>query len=175
MTSPAPSEVGSRPWLAATFEANLDAAYNVAYRIVWSSADAQDVVQAAFIRAAGRLDQLRDAQRVRSWLLAITYREALTVLRRRRDIPTDPDDFSSLISTSLNPEELALERDQARLIDEAIRELPVRLRVAFVLRDVEELPMTEVASILDIGTSAAKMRVARAREALRLALEGRLT
>ncbi len=154
------------------FEANVDSAFNVAYRIVWNTMDAQDVVQTAFISAWGKLDQLRDPSRVRSWLLSITYREALTVLRRRRDVPTAPADFEHVNSNSLGPEDVALERDRARLLDAAIRSLPVRLRIAFILRDVEELPMAEVASVLDIGESAAKMRVARAREALRHALKG---
>ncbi len=156
------------------FEANVDSAFNVAYRIVWNTTDAQDVVQTAFISAWGKLDQLRDPSRVRSWLLSITYREALTVLRRRRDVLTGPADFERVIANSLGPEDMALERDRARLIDAAIRSLPVRLRIAFILRDVEELPMAEVASVLDIGESAAKMRVARAREVLRQALKGRI-
>lgn len=156
------------------FEANLDAAFNVAYRIVWNTADAQDVVQTAFVRAWGKIDELRDPSRVRSWLLSITYREALTVLRRRRDVLTDPGDFEHVSHDSLGPEDIALERDRAQLIDAAIRSLPVRLRIAFILRDVEELPMAEVASVLDLRESAAKMRVARAREALRQALKGRI-
>jgi RNA polymerase sigma-70 factor (ECF subfamily) len=175
VTSPAASpNVGSSVWLAEAFEAHVDAAFNVAYRILWNAADAQDVVQTAFIRAAGNVHQLRDPSRVRSWLLGITYRESLTVLRRRREVPTDPVDFERVGAGTRGPEEIVLDRDRARLIDGAIRALPVRLRIAFVLRDVEELSMTEVATVLGIGESAAKMRVARAREMLRRALAGRI-
>ncbi len=175
MPIPAASpNVGSSVWLASMFEANVDAAFNVAYRILWSTADAQDVVQTAFVRAAGNIHQLRDPDRVRSWLLSITYRESLTVVRGRRDVLTDPVDLERVAAGSPGPEDIVLDRDRARLIDDAIRALPIRLRIAFVLRDVEELPMAEVASVLGIGESAAKMRVARAREALRRGLEGRI-
>jgi RNA polymerase sigma-70 factor, ECF subfamily len=60
------------------------------------------------------------------------------------------------------------------VIRAAIDHLPETLRTAFVLRDVEELPMADVAEVLDIGLSATKMRVARAREQLRIALTGRI-
>ena len=58
------------------------------------------------------------------------------------------------------------------VLQAAIDELPGTLRIAFVLRDVEGLSTREVADTLEIGESAAKMRIARAREQLRLALEG---
>ena len=64
--------------------------------------------------------------------------------------------------------------NEATVLVSQIGRLPEALRLAFVLRDVEELPMNEVAEVLDIGVSAAKMRVARARETLRTELTGRI-
>ena len=72
------------------FVIHVDAVFNVAYRVVWSRPDAEDVVQATFIKAFTRLDQLRDRARIRPWLLQVAYREAITVIRRRRDVPVDP-------------------------------------------------------------------------------------
>ena len=165
---------GSIAGLVELFEANVDAAFNVAYRIVWNRADAQDVVQEAFIKAARGLDQLRDPGKARSWLLRITYREALMVLRARRDVPTDPVVLRDRAGLLAGPEDQVVQRELADVIRAAIDHLPETLRTAFVLRDVEELPMAEVAEVLDIGLSATKMRVARAREQLRTALTGRI-
>lgn len=165
---------GSVDWLGALFEPNVDAAFNVAYRLVWNRADAQDVVQNAFVKAVRASGQLVDLSRARSWLLSITYREALMMLRARRDVPTDPMSLPERPSPLDDPEEAALRRDLALVVQRAIDRLPDALRVAFVLRDVEELPMNEVAEVLEIGVSAAKMRVARARDALRTALTGRI-
>lgn len=165
---------GSIAGLVELFEANVDAAFNVAYRLVWNRADAQDVVQEAFIKAVRGLDQLRDPDKARSWLLRITYREALMVLRARRDVPTDPVVLRARAGLLAGPEDQVLQRELADVIHAAIDHLPETLRTAFVLRDVEELPMADVAEVLDLGLSATKMRVARAREQLRIALTGRI-
>lgn len=160
-------------WLLAMFEANVDASFNVAYRVLWNRADAQDAVQAAFVRAATHLDQLTRPERARSWLLSITYREALMMLRSHRDVPTDPGRLPDRVVLGSDPADLVAGQELARILDAAIARLPEPMRTAFVLRDVEQLPMAEVAQVLDIGVSAAKMRVARAREQLRTTLVGR--
>ncbi|MGE0307751.1 MAG: RNA polymerase sigma factor [Acidimicrobiia bacterium] len=161
-------------WLLETFESNADSAFNVAYRIVWSRVDAQDVVQSAFVKALQRVDQLIEPSKARSWLLAICYREALTVLRARRDVPTDPFEMPESMSAADDPATAVLDGELADLVRTAIDKLPDLLRSAFVLRDVEEMAMSDVADSLGIGLSAAKMRVGRAREQLRVELAGRI-
>lgn len=163
-----------RQWLVDLFGQTVEGAYNVAYRIVWNHADALDVVQNAFVNAARHHGQLRDPSKARSWLLGIAYREALMVLRARRDVPTDPVDLQQHATADGDPLDDVVRAELSELLAGAIRRLPESLRVAFVLRDVEELPMLEVAHVLDIGPSAAKMRVARAREQLRVELVGRI-
>ena len=175
MTTSEPPPAGAHPaWLVELFQANVGAAFNVAYRLVWNRADAQDVVQSSFLKATRSVSQLRDASTARGWLLSITYREALMVLRLRRDLPTDPFAIPEGAGQQPTPEDQLLQHELADEIRTAIDHLPELLRTAFVLRDVEELPMSEVAEVLDIGASAAKMRVARARELLRLSLTGRI-
>lgn len=155
------------------FELHADSVFHVAWRILWSVPDAEDVTQTTFVRAFTRLDQLRDAGRARPWLLQIAYHSALEVLRRRRDVPTDPSELPDR-PTADDTEQLVDRRATLRLLQEAVDELPGTLRLAFVLRDIEGLSMIEVAETLGVGESAAKMRVARAREQLRLRLEGAL-
>lgn len=157
--------------IIALFDAHADSVYNVAWRILWNAADAEDVTQSTYLRAFARLDQLRQPERARPWLLQIAYHGALEVLRRRRDLPTDPATLPERPSSE-TPESLALRSETLAALDRAIDTLPETLRVAFVLRDVEGLSTAEVAATLEIGESAAKMRVARAREQLRQALAG---
>ena len=161
-------------WLVGLFRDNVDASFNVAYRIVWNRADAHDVVQAAFVKAARARTQLRDPARERSWLLSITYREALLVLRSRRDIPTDPVDLPERVGLVADPADVSLAGELATMIRDAIDRLPDGVRTALILRDVEELPMADVAEVLGIAVSAAKMRVARARQMLRIDLRERI-
>ncbi len=161
-------------WLAELFHDNVDAAFNVAYRLVWNRADAHDVVQSAFVKAARARHQLLDPARARGWLLSITYREALMVLRSRRDVPTDPVELADRGGLAPDPADVSLAGELAEIIRDAIDRLPDGVRTALVLRDVEEVPMAEVADVLGIGLSAAKMRVARAREMLRIDLRERI-
>ena len=174
MTSPPPETDELLTSFVAFFHANVDSAFNVAFRLVWNRADAQDVVQNSFLQAFRHWDQLRDPTKARSWLLRITYREALMVLRRRRDEPTDPADLPDRPTEGDDPADRAVNAELADLIRAAINNLPDTLRMAVVLRDVERLSMREVAEILDVGTSAAKMRVTRARAQLRAALAQRI-
>ncbi len=149
------------------FVANVDAVYNVAYRVLWSKADAEDAVQSTFVKGFTRFDQLGDSSKARPWLLQIAYREAITIVRRRRDFPTDPSEMPEAVSNEPGPADHAIASAVAEQLSIALNTLGEDERMAVVLRDVEQLPMRDVANILDIGLSAAKMRVHRGRAELR--------
>lgn len=152
------------------FRGHIDAVFNVAYRVLWNRADAEDAVQAAFVKAFTRIDQLADAERERPWLLQIAYREAIAIVRRRRALPVDPSELPEMVDQR-SPEDSAVSGEVVRMINAALLELQEQERMAVVLRDIEELSMAQVAEVLDIGLSAAKMRVHRGRQSLRLILE----
>ncbi len=149
------------------FVANVDAVFNVAFRILWNRADAEDVVQQSFLKALSRLGQLRDAGSARPWLLQIAYRESITVMRSRREVPTDPHELPEAAATGSDPAECTVAAELAHIVSGALQRMHADERMAVVLRDVEQLPMTEVAKITGVGLSAAKMRVHRGRAALR--------
>lgn len=155
------------------FTQNVDAVFNVAYRVLWRRADAEDVVQQTFLKVLLRLDQLQDSARVRPWLLQIAYREAISVLRSRRDLPTDPTKLPETEEPGAGPADLVVLSDVARTVQGALDAMDPDERLAVVLRDVEQLPMRDVAEVLGIGLSAAKMRVHRGRASLRLAMSGK--
>jgi RNA polymerase sigma-70 factor (ECF subfamily) len=167
-----PHAVDARQWLRVLFEQNADAVYNVAFRITWSAADAEDVVQETFVKAFVKRSELRDQARVRPWLLSIAYRQALAVLRARREAPVDPVGLDGPAADGEGLDPVVLRAERAALVRQAIDRLSDDLRAAVVLRDAEGLPLREVADVLGIGLSAAKMRVARAREQLRADLQG---
>jgi RNA polymerase sigma-70 factor (ECF subfamily) len=128
---------------------------------------ALDLVQDAFIKAYERREQCRDADRVQAWLFRI-YRNAMLDWAknvRRTEI------------SILDVEEPAGEGDFAErhalreALGTALAELPPILREAFLLRHELGHSYEEIAEIAATSLSAAKMRVARARDALREALE----
>lgn len=153
------------------FRAHVDGVFSVAHRVLWNRADAEDVVQNTFLRAAGHLDQLHDRGRARAWLLQIAYRESIAVLRRRRDVCTDPVSLPDLASPTPGPEDTTMARELTRLLARSFARMKPDERLAVVLRDVEQLPMRDVAGVMGVGLSAAKMRVHRGRASLRALLD----
>jgi RNA polymerase sigma-70 factor (ECF subfamily) len=128
---------------------------------------ALDLVQEAFVKAHERRDQCHDPERVRSWLFRIFRNAMLDWVRnvRRTEVPL------------LHVEEPAGEEDFAErhalreAIGAALASLPPILREAFLLRHELGHSYEEIAELTGTSLSAAKMRVARARETLREALD----
>ena len=83
--------------IEALFRAHVDAVYNVAYRVLWNAADAEDVVQAAFVKAFTRLDQLEDDAKARpalADLLSRSHHDRATAERRSDRPDRDARDLS---------------------------------------------------------------------------------
>lgn len=128
---------------------------------------AQDLVQDAFMKAYLRLRQCRDPERFRSWLLGLFRNGTLDFLRdvRRREEPLDAVAETHAVAPG------AERHDAGDAVAKALAELPDILREAFLLRHQQERSYEEIAEITGASLSAAKMRVMRAREALRRAVE----
>jgi len=108
------------------FVANLGAVFNVAHRVLWNRADAEDVVQNTFVNAATRIEQLLDESRARAWLLQISYRESITDLRKRRETPTDPASMPDTPSAERGPAEATVtsdDPDRQRMLDGIVTRL----------------------------------------------------
>jgi RNA polymerase sigma-70 factor (ECF subfamily) len=125
---------------------------------------AADAMQEAFIRAWSSLDSCRDADRFGSWFFRILTNQCHTVRSRKRD--TDDVDQMELAAPSRSDE--TLERSElADALEEAMGKLTNEQREAFVLKHVDGRSYEEMAELLGTGVDALKMRVHRAREALR--------
>lgn len=158
--------------VALLFDQFADGVYTLGYRILGDRHLAEDVVQETFIKVMRSLDTYRGDGPIAAWLYRIGYREAITAIRRRRETPLAPDE---MLETGDRPitsvEDAVLASELTRRLDAAIARLAEPLRSAFVLRDIEQLSTAEVAQTLDVSESAVKMRLARARQALRVDLK----
>ena len=136
-----------------------------AVRMLGSSADADDALQSAFVRAYRNLKSCRDPARFGAWLYQIVINECRTYATRRdqraRRILQDEESLAAFPA--------AEEADPAMReeIQRALDRLPPDQREAFVLKHVEELSYEEMAEITGAGVSALKMRVNRACTQLR--------
>jgi RNA polymerase sigma-70 factor (ECF subfamily) len=156
------------------FDRLADGVYTLAVRIVGDRHLGEDVVQETFVIALRKLHTWRGDGSIDGWLYRIGYRQAIGALRRRRDHPLDPVDLVDRAGTVPSPEGDVLRAELAGRIDSAIAALSPTLRAAFVLRDIEGLATAEVAAALELSESAVKMRLKRARMALRDELRGYL-
>ena len=161
--------------------------FRTARAIIRNDAEAEDVVQAAYVRAFTHLKDFRGEAQLGTWLTRIALNEALSRMRRLREL-SGLEDFEMRISSSggqvlpfpsaqaASDPETELSRNQARhLLEAAVDELPDDFRAIFVLRDIEGMSTEEAASHLGIRPETAKTRLHRARRMMRLSIEKQLS
>ncbi|MBM3121452.1 MAG: sigma-70 family RNA polymerase sigma factor [Chloroflexi bacterium] len=163
--------------LAALFEAYADRIYRLALSLLRDPSAAEDIVQETFVSAMTHLDRFEGRSSLGTWLYRVGYNASLDWLRRRRDEPLPPDEPGdeseavplprSLVEWRLTPESRQAEGEMAAELDRAIGELSESLRLVFLLRDVDELSTQETAEALGLTEGAVKVRLHRARLALR--------
>ena len=144
--------------------------FALARRLVSDDDDAQDVVQEAYLRAFRSIKKFRGDAQFSTWLYRITANCASTHLGRRRRHHHDELDEEVAVPDPQPDHDPAAACEATLLRDRleaAIAELPPRLRVVVVLRDIYDMNHAEIAEELDISESAAKVRLHRARRKLR--------
>ena len=145
------------------------------------NADAEDVYQETLLKVFQGLSQLRDTRAIRSWLFRVVANQCLMTRRRNpptREIQLDEISDREWLNVQLERSpawqdlpRAAAERAEFRgQLAKAAAELSPEERITFLLRDVEGLSTAEVSEALDIGESAVKMRLSRARAHLRSGL-----
>ena len=147
---------------------HLDAAFNYARWLTKIDADAEDVVQDAYVRALRFFSSLRNDD-ARSWLLAIVRNMWYGRFPRARgahqttvydNMTHDrPDD-------GLDPEALVMQQQAVDKVQRAVQELPADFREVIVLRELERLSYKEIAAVAGIPIGTVMSRLARARERL---------
>jgi RNA polymerase sigma-70 factor (ECF subfamily) len=155
---------------------------SVTRRILKDDDEARDAVQEAFISAFRARSQFNAESRISTWLHRIAVNAAFSRLRSRRRRPEDslddllprfqPDGHHAERFASWNePADVTISRKEtASHVREAIDSLPETFRTVLLLRDIEGLSSQEAASMLNITPNAVKLRLHRARLALRTLL-----
>ncbi|HEU4558721.1 MAG TPA: sigma-70 family RNA polymerase sigma factor [Longimicrobium sp.] len=190
---PAPPAADSQAELLERLRAGDEAAFErlvreqtpillrVARRLLHSEEEARDAVQDAFVAAFRGLPSFRAESRLGTWIYRIAVNAALARLRARSGAPeVSLDDWLPRFVEDGHPTEPAApwpadsgpERREVReRVRAAIDRLPETHRTVLVLRDIEELSTDEAAQALGITPGAVKVRLHRARQALRTLLD----
>jgi RNA polymerase sigma-70 factor (ECF subfamily) len=161
--------------------------YRVARSVLNDDAEAEDVVQEAYVRAFTHLDGFRGEAQLSTWLTRIALNEALGRLRQRRntvglkdiDAINDQGEARVIYLPSArqdgDPEAAAARAEVRRLLERAVDQLPESFRMVFVLRDIEEMSTEETAVHLGLRPETVKTRLHRARRLLRQSLDRTLS
>jgi len=150
---------------------HFDAAYNLARWLVGNSADADDVVQEAFLRAVRFFDGFRGGDS-RAWLLKIVRNTSYSWVRKNRPSQLS-DEFDEAVhsgETIDNAETRLLSRADSERVKKALEVLPVAFREVLVLREIEGLSYKEISEVTGAAMGTVMSSLSRARQKLRDAL-----
>jgi len=152
--------------------------FRVAFRITGNEADAEDVVQEAFLRGYRKLESFETRSEFGTWIYRIAVRCALDRINCRKTEEssrvaeaTDPErNEVQLADHTAGPDRVLLSNEIRAMQEAAMQSLTPMERTAFVLRHMEDRTTSEIAAALGIEPNAAKQAVFRAVQKLRLRL-----
>ncbi len=147
--------------------------YRAARAILKDEAEAEDVMQDAYVRAFQNLHQFAGRAPFSAWLLRIAVNEALG-RRRGRERNTSLEEGNengeismNIVETAANPEQSAMRAELGHILEEVVLRLPEAYRAVVMLRDVEELSTAETAAALELTEENVKIRLFRGHAMMR--------
>ena len=140
--------------------------------------DAEDTMQEVLFRSLKHLSKLEDANALAAWLYTVTRNRCHRMRRGHFEgngkrlsldemIPDDEELRSLLAETKTGPEDAAIHGEEHRFLHQAVLQIPTPLRMVLVLHDMEELSSEQIARILDLQIGTVRVRLHRARLAVR--------
>lgn len=168
---------GDKSACAECIERHSSGVYRVALRLTGNEAEAEDVVQETFLSAFKAIDKFEGRSGLATWLYRIAHNAALMRLRRVQPDQISVDDeekFGDGLPVPMQMHdwcclpERDFESSEAHAeLERAIKDLPEKLRVVFVMRELEGLSTEETAEALGVSIDVVKVRLHRARLQLR--------
>jgi RNA polymerase sigma-70 factor (ECF subfamily) len=160
----APHDAAAAETLRALFDLHAVYVWNTLRRLGVPASDIEDVTHEVFIQVHHHLDQYDPARPVRPWLFAFAFRLASNSRRRayrRRETYADVD---AAEHPGVAPDEQVAIEERQRLVIAALQAVPAERRAVFVLYELDETPIAEVAAVLGIpvNTAYSRLRAARA-------------
>jgi RNA polymerase sigma-70 factor, ECF subfamily len=145
--------------------------FRVIRSVASNDADAEDILQEAWVRAFEHLDQFEGRASFSTWVTKIGFYESLARARKSARLTALDESHGENMD---NPERQAMRDELGRMLQSAVDLLPASYRSVFVMREVERMSTAETAECLEISEEAVKTRLHRSRAMLRRDLERRL-
>jgi RNA polymerase sigma-70 factor (ECF subfamily) len=138
--------------------------FNAVYRITHNYNDAEDICQAAFIKAYENLKTFNPKYKFFSWIYRIAVNESLNYLKQKKRVE---ELNGKIISNDKNPEDILHESEISEQVQNALMELKPEYRILIILRHFQSCTYDEIAYILDGSVKEVKSRLYMARQQLR--------
>ena len=166
---------GDREAYGALVRAYSATVFRVAFRIIGNEADAEEIVQEAFLRGYQRLESFQQRSAFGTWIYRIAVNCALSRITRpaieaeyRHGEESDPEEKTVQVAgRDPDPERVLLGREISAAQELAMQRLTATEKTAFVLRHLEERSVNEIAEVLEIAPNSAKQAIFRAVQKLR--------
>lgn len=152
----------------AAFQSELDYIFASLRRLGVAPADREDVAQEIFLALRASWSKFDRERRLRPYLFAITFR--ISAAYRRKHGRQVPADLSDLLDWSPSPEDLLESVEVARILQAALRAVPLSRRAVLIMHHLDEVPVAELARSLSIPLFTAYSRLRKAHRELEQAL-----
>jgi RNA polymerase sigma-70 factor (ECF subfamily) len=141
------------------------AVYNLCFRMLGQSEEAEDAAQEVFLRIYRQLGSYNSAHRFSTWVLSIASHYCIDQLRKRRLTVVPIDGIVDWArSRGPQPDDLALDGERRDEIQAHLQQLPEKYRLALVLRYWHDLSYSEMALAMQLPENTVKTRLHRARQ-----------
>jgi len=150
--------------LRALFEAHFDFVWRSLRRLGVPQATVDDATQEVFLVLSRRLDDV-ELGREKSFLFSTALRVASTARRSQARRGAHDDTVDELVDGAPSPSDVVDRQNARRVLDRVLAALEIDLRAVFVLYELEEMTMAEIAAALDLAPGTVASRLRRAREA----------
>lgn len=150
------------------------------YRIIRgylkNETEIEDVMQNSYVKAYTKLHQFNLQSQFSTWLIRIAINESLAELKKKGKIlhlnsfnQNTDDHFILEIPDhkELNPQEKMVQKEAKQLLENAIDQLELKYRTVYIMKEVEEMSLKEIATTLDISLGNVKIRLHRAKDKLK--------
>lgn len=144
--------------------------YRISMSIIHDDDEAEDMMQAAYIKAYENLNRFEGKSSFITWLTRITINEGLMRLKKRKKNITIDTEALELPADQVHPMGSMINEELKKILEKAIAQLPSKYRMVFMLREVEGMSIAETTECLTLSEANVKVRLNRAKEMLRESL-----
>ncbi len=151
--------------------------YRVIRSYIKEEAEIEDVMQNSYIKAYNKLYQFNSDSQFSTWLIRIAINESLTELKKKgKTLYLNNNDINDDLileipdHRQLNPQEKMTKTETKHLLENAIDQLSIKYRTVYVMKEVEEISLKEIATTLNISVANVKIRLHRSKEMLKESL-----